>query len=189
MFREVDLCFLSCVLVDLLIIKRVESVTLGTEVGESSRHLFPLSKWLIENSHSVDWLSYFDDDHVQCSSTGSTSTISTEWIRLSNAYSANVRSHRIFSLQIWFFSFNSRNVFVLTNNRNPWLFEYPWSNKLCSCCTDVKQCCYAFFCPCCFVCQLYKRTGENMCTCLCPGSLFALRAKIRTAFRIEVSFN
>jgi hypothetical protein len=25
-----------------------------------------------------------------------------------------------------------------------------------------------------------------MCTCLCPGARFALRSKVRTAFRIEV---
>ena len=46
--------------------------------------------------------------------------------------------------------------------------------------------CYAFFCPCCFGCRLFKRAGENMCTCLCPSALYALRSKIRTAFRIEV---
>jgi hypothetical protein len=48
--------------------------------------------------------------------------------------------------------------------------------------------CFAFFCPCCFECKLQKRAGENMCTGLCPGATFALRSKIRTAFRIEVSF-
>ncbi len=47
--------------------------------------------------------------------------------------------------------------------------------------------CFAFFCPCCFECKLYKRAGESIWTCFCPGARFALRSKIRTAFRIEVS--
>jgi len=48
--------------------------------------------------------------------------------------------------------------------------------------------CFAFFCPCCFECELYERAGESMWTCICPGAGFALRSKIRTAFRIEVIF-
>jgi hypothetical protein len=48
--------------------------------------------------------------------------------------------------------------------------------------------CFAFFCPCCFECKLFKRAGENMCTGMCPGGTYALRSKIRTAFRIEVRF-
>ena len=46
--------------------------------------------------------------------------------------------------------------------------------------------CFAFFCPCCYECKLYKRAGESMWTCFCPNGRFALRSKIRTAFRIEV---
>lgn len=47
--------------------------------------------------------------------------------------------------------------------------------------------CYAFFCPCCFDCEVYKLAGESMWTCMCPGAKYALRSKIRTAFRIEVT--
>ncbi|CAF5123907.1 unnamed protein product, partial [Rotaria sp. Silwood1] len=32
------------------------------------------------------------------------------------------------------------NVIVTQAGRNVWDFEYPWSNKLCSCCTDMTQC-------------------------------------------------
>lgn len=46
--------------------------------------------------------------------------------------------------------------------------------------------CYAFCCPCCFEYTLYKRAGESCWACCCPGANFALRSKIRTAFRIEV---
>lgn len=48
--------------------------------------------------------------------------------------------------------------------------------------------CFAFFCSCCFEYKLFKRAGEHVCACMCPGSRFALRSKIRTAFRIEVLF-
>ncbi|CAF3246135.1 unnamed protein product [Rotaria sp. Silwood2] len=78
------------------------------------------------------------------------------------------------------------NVVVTQPGRDVWEFEHPWSTKLCSCCANMKLCCFAFFCPCCFEYKLYKRAGENICSCLCPGSRFALRSKIRTAFRIEV---
>ncbi|CAF1291943.1 unnamed protein product [Rotaria sp. Silwood1] len=77
------------------------------------------------------------------------------------------------------------NVIVTQAGRNVWDFEYPWSNKLCSCCTDMTQCCFAFCCLCCFECRLFKRAGENMWTSLAPGARYALRSKIRTAFRIE----
>lgn len=102
------------------------------------------------------------------------------------------------------FGLSSRNVLVTQPGANVWAFEYPWSTDLCSCCQNTKQCsmicavplllmnqlirlgCYAFFCPCCFQCELFKRSGENMWACICPGALYALRTKIRTAFRIEV---
>ncbi|CAF3100359.1 unnamed protein product [Rotaria socialis] len=77
------------------------------------------------------------------------------------------------------------NVVVTQPGRNVWEFEHPWSTTLFSCCTNMKQCCFAFFCPCCFEYQVYKRAGETGCTCLCPAARFALRSKIRTAFRIE----
>jgi len=104
--------------------------------------------------------------------------------------------------------FSFRNVVVTQPGRNVWEFEHPWSTTLCSCCQNTKECnsqlffphrqlfffnctiytgCFAFFCPCCFECKLYKRAGESMWTCCCPGGRFALRSKIRTAFRIEVN--
>jgi hypothetical protein len=32
-----------------------------------------------------------------------------------------------------------------------WDYEYQWHAGLSQCCTDLAQCCYAWFCPCCFV--------------------------------------
>ncbi|CAF3914821.1 unnamed protein product [Rotaria sordida] len=77
------------------------------------------------------------------------------------------------------------NIVVTEPGQDVWQFEHPWSTTLCSCCTNMKLCCFAFFCPCCFEYKLYKQAGENICGCMCPGSRFALRTKIRTAFRIE----
>ncbi|CAF1684431.1 unnamed protein product [Adineta ricciae] len=77
------------------------------------------------------------------------------------------------------------NVVVTQPGRSVWDYEHPWSTELCSCCSDCKQCGFAFFCSCCFEYKLHKRAGEKTCTCLCPGSRFALRSKIRTAFRIQ----
>ncbi|CAF4043835.1 unnamed protein product [Rotaria sp. Silwood2] len=79
------------------------------------------------------------------------------------------------------------NVVVTQPGRNVWDFEHPWSSKLCSCCTNTPQCCFAFCCPCCFECRLFKRAGESMWTSLTPGARYALRSKMRTAFRIEIS--
>ncbi|CAF4695915.1 unnamed protein product [Rotaria socialis] len=81
------------------------------------------------------------------------------------------------------------SVVVTQPGRSVWEFEHPWSHALCSCCTDGKQCCFAFFCPCCFEYALYKRAGETCWACLCPGARYALRSKIRTAFRIESSID
>ncbi|CAF1508663.1 unnamed protein product [Adineta steineri] len=77
------------------------------------------------------------------------------------------------------------NVVISQPGRTVWDFEHPWSTKLCSCCSNGKECCCGFFCLCCYECKLHKRAGEHMCTCMCPGARFALRSKIRTAFRIE----
>ncbi|CAF1057266.1 unnamed protein product [Adineta steineri] len=77
------------------------------------------------------------------------------------------------------------NAIVAQPGRHVWRFEHLWSHPLYSCCTDLKQCCYAFFCPWCYECNLFDRAGENLWTCICPGARYALRSKIRTAFRIE----
>ncbi|CAF1593980.1 unnamed protein product [Adineta ricciae] len=77
------------------------------------------------------------------------------------------------------------NVVLTQPGKSVWHFEHSWSHSLYSCCTDTKECCYAFFCPCCFECEIFKRAGEEMWTCMCPGARYALRSKIRTAFRIK----
>ncbi|CAF0929629.1 unnamed protein product [Rotaria sordida] len=77
------------------------------------------------------------------------------------------------------------NLVVTQAGRNVWDFEHPWSSKLCSCCADTSQCCFAFCCSWCFECRLFKRAGESMWISLNPCAKFALRSKVRTAFRIE----
>jgi hypothetical protein len=37
-------------------------------------------------------------------------------------------------------SFFFRNVVVTQPGRNVWEFEHPWSNTLCSCFNNMKQC-------------------------------------------------
>ncbi|CAF1234442.1 unnamed protein product [Rotaria magnacalcarata] len=72
---------------------------------------------------------------------------------------------------------------------NPWDFEYPWSQDLCTCKTHCDETCYAIWCYPCFSCQLAWRMNESCwVTCCVPGSLAILRTKIRTAFRIDGSY-
>lgn len=58
---------------------------------------------------------------------------------------------------------------------------------LCDCCSSYKRCCYACFCCPCFAGSLFKRAGECACQCCVPGSIMALRGKLRTGFRIKGS--
>lgn len=34
-----------------------------------------------------------------------------------------------------------------------WKFENEWSTDFCSCCENVGECCYSFFCFTCFSCK------------------------------------
>ncbi|CAF3221021.1 unnamed protein product [Rotaria socialis] len=51
---------------------------------------------------------------------------------------------------------------------NPWEFEYPWSQNLCTCKTHCDETCYAVWCYPCFTCQLAWRMNES-----CWGSYVA----------------
>ncbi|KAK3603000.1 hypothetical protein CHS0354_016815 [Potamilus streckersoni] len=62
-----------------------------------------------------------------------------------------------------------------------------WSTKLCGCCEDCTSCFLAMFFPPCFSCYLASRMGELCCLPICvPGSLMALRVKLRAGNNIEV---
>ena len=68
-----------------------------------------------------------------------------------------------------------------------WAYEHHWQVGLSDCCSDCGTCCFAMFCPYCFMGKMYKRTGECCCMFCVPGHLMALRAKLRTGFRIKGS--
>ena len=59
-------------------------------------------------------------------------------------------------------------------------------NKLCGCCNDRRECCFAFWCQICYHVNLFTKANENCCSCFC-GGLVPLRTKIRTERNIEGS--
>ncbi|RNA37698.1 placenta-specific protein 8 [Brachionus plicatilis] len=72
-------------------------------------------------------------------------------------------------------------------NMEVWEFENHWSRDMSDCCTDCGTCCFALFCPMCFLGQLFMRTNECCCMWCIPGGLMSLRSKLRTGFRIRGS--
>ncbi|CAF3317366.1 unnamed protein product [Rotaria socialis] len=61
-----------------------------------------------------------------------------------------------------------------------------WNVGLFNCCDNVSQCCYAYWCWCCFVNSLANTIGESTCSCLCvPYSLAMYRMKVRSVYRIS----
>ncbi|KAK2828013.1 hypothetical protein Q5P01_019047 [Channa striata] len=38
-----------------------------------------------------------------------------------------------------------------------------WGSKICDCCQDVPECCFAFWCFPCFTCMVSKKYGECLC--------------------------
>lgn len=47
--------------------------------------------------------------------------------------------------------------------------------------------CIVFWCCPCAMYKVYRRAGEDCLTCCCPMTLWLLRTKVRTLFRIRVS--
>jgi Cys-rich protein (TIGR01571 family) len=41
-----------------------------------------------------------------------------------------------------------------------WGFENRWTHDFCDCCSNVNQCCIAYWCFPCFLCILFDRTGQ-----------------------------
>jgi len=71
-----------------------------------------------------------------------------------------------------------------------------WQNGIFGCCSDIGQCCFAYFCPCIVAGKNAEAMGENCClygflsTLGCIG-LFTqstIRQKIRERYGIEGSF-
>ena len=69
-----------------------------------------------------------------------------------------------------------------------WNYENEWNQGVCDCCLNFKTCCFGFCCYMCFLCCLFKRTGEYSCTPFLPLSLMSLRSKLRTGFRIKGNY-
>ncbi|CAF0973392.1 unnamed protein product [Adineta ricciae] len=61
-----------------------------------------------------------------------------------------------------------------------------WSADLFSCFDNVSECCYAYWCFCCFLGTLADRIGESKVSCCCvPNVLGIYRMKVRSVLRIE----
>ncbi|CAF0762228.1 unnamed protein product [Adineta steineri] len=61
-----------------------------------------------------------------------------------------------------------------------------WTVGLCECCNNCGQCCYAYFCWCCFVGSLAKDIDESMCSCCCLMNVLAVyRMKVRAVLKIR----
>ena len=69
-----------------------------------------------------------------------------------------------------------------------WNYENEWNQGVCDCCLNFKTCCFGFCCYMCFLCCLFKRTGEYSCSTFLPLSLMSLRSKLRTGFRIKGNY-
>ncbi|CAF0988222.1 unnamed protein product [Adineta steineri] len=68
-----------------------------------------------------------------------------------------------------------------------WGYENVWKEKFCDCCTDRNLCCLV-----CLACPyatygVYHRAGESCISCCWPMTLWSLRTKMRTMFRIKGS--
>ncbi|CAF1111252.1 unnamed protein product [Adineta steineri] len=61
-----------------------------------------------------------------------------------------------------------------------------WSVKLFSCFDNISQCCYAYWCFCCFLGSLADKIDESKLSCCCvPNVLSMYRMKVRSILRIE----
>jgi Cys-rich protein (TIGR01571 family) len=58
------------------------------------------------------------------------------------------------------------------------------NHSLCGCFDDIGECCFAYFCTCCYACDLANRLNEP-CWSLCYGGLVPMRTMIRTQRKID----
>ncbi|XP_030010152.1 cornifelin homolog B-like [Sphaeramia orbicularis] len=66
-----------------------------------------------------------------------------------------------------------------------------WASGICDCCTDMKDCCFAFWCCPCFACWTTKRFGQCLCLplldifgCIPPVTM-SMRASMRHRYGIS----
>ncbi|CAF0867125.1 unnamed protein product [Adineta steineri] len=65
-------------------------------------------------------------------------------------------------------------------------YKNEWHTGLCSCTDDWSQCCYAYFCWCCFMGSLADSIDESKWSCLCvPNALAVYRMKVRSILHIR----
>ncbi|CAF3522205.1 unnamed protein product [Rotaria sordida] len=83
---------------------------------------------------------------------------------------------------------NIPNVVVQTKpGDDVWKFENWWTQQLHHCCEDIGSCCLVCWCCPCTMYKIYDRADEDLLTCCWPMTLWPLRTKIRTLFRIRGS--
>ncbi|CAF3449772.1 unnamed protein product [Rotaria socialis] len=68
-----------------------------------------------------------------------------------------------------------------------WEYENWWTYNMHDCCGSPKACCFVCCCCPCATYKIYKRADEDLLACCCPTTLWPLRTKIRTLFRIRGS--
>ncbi|XP_008331590.1 cornifelin homolog B [Cynoglossus semilaevis] len=68
-----------------------------------------------------------------------------------------------------------------------------WGSRICDCCQDVPECCFAFWCCPCFACKITDSYGEGLCLPLLdifgmvPPITFAMRVSMRHRYGISGS--
>ncbi|UJR24657.1 hypothetical protein I4U23_006031 [Adineta vaga] len=62
-----------------------------------------------------------------------------------------------------------------------------WGHGLCDCCSDGKECVYAYFCGCCFMHELGKKMNEESACggCCVPSRLAVYRMRMRSILHIR----
>ncbi|CAF1431149.1 unnamed protein product [Rotaria sordida] len=90
-------------------------------------------------------------------------------------------------------AYTKTHPFIITNQPqsrpmvNPFHdFNNEWTVGLCDCCNDVSQCCYAYFCWCCFLGSLAEDINESKTSCCCISNILAVyRMKVRATLKIR----
>ncbi|UJR31891.1 hypothetical protein I4U23_019365 [Adineta vaga] len=68
-----------------------------------------------------------------------------------------------------------------------WRYDREWKQTLFNCCASKKTCCLVCWCCPCKSYTMYSRAGENCLAWCWPMTLWSLRTKIRTLFRLRGS--
>ncbi|XP_034033772.1 cornifelin homolog B-like [Thalassophryne amazonica] len=62
-----------------------------------------------------------------------------------------------------------------------------WETGICGCCSDMTECCFAFWCFPCAACRISKQYGECLCLPLldifCGGMIHPINLSMRVAMR------